>query len=468
MYIFDSVLKKKVLFEPIMGNEVKVYVCGPTVYDDAHLGHARSSIAFDLLRRTLEGLGYNVTFVKNFTDIDDKIIKKMQDSGESLENITSFYIKRYKNEMHKLGIRDADIEPKATQTINEIVEFVQNLLDKDMAYKLDDGIYFDTTKDKKYLSISHMQIDTDNLQSRVCPMSQKKNLKDFALWKFSKKKEPAYSAPFGEGRPGWHIECSCMIKKHIAYKDLPFQIDIHGGGMDLLFPHHENEASQTRCQSGQELAKYWMHNGFVTINGEKMSKSLGNSFFLKDALNIYNGEILRFYLLCTHYRANFNFSEEDLLTNKKRLDRLYRLKKRVFSYKITTVNKEFKKNLLSALSDDLNISKALSVIDEMISLSNEQLDVEPKNKKLKYEINANIEYLDKLLGIGQKNPYEYFQIGVTKEQKAEIQYLIDQRDMAKKTKDYKKADEIRDELTNMKIQLMDTANGTVWEKIDEQ
>ncbi len=468
MYIFDSVLKKKVLFEPIMENEVKVYVCGPTVYDDAHLGHARSSIAFDLLRRTLESLGYNVTFVKNFTDIDDKIIKKMQDSGESLENITSFYIKRYKDEMHKLGIRDADIEPKATQTINEIVEFVQSLLDKNVAYKLDDGIYFDTTKDKKYLSISHMQIDTDNLQSRVCPMSQKKNLKDFALWKFSKKKEPTYNAPFGDGRPGWHIECSCMIKKHIAYKDLPFQIDIHGGGMDLLFPHHENEASQTRCQSGQELAKYWMHNGFVTINGEKMSKSLGNSFFLKDALNIYDGEILRFYLLCTHYRANFNFSEEDLLINKKRLDRLYRLKKRVFSSKITTTNKEFKKNLLSALSDDLNISKALSVIDEMISFSNEQLDIEPKNKNLKYEINANIEYLDKLLGIGQKNPYEYFQIGVTEEQKAEIQDFIDQRDMAKRGKDYKKADEIRDKLISMKIQLMDTPNGTVWEKIDEQ
>ncbi len=468
MYIYDSVLKNKVLFEPIVEGEVKVYVCGPTVYDDAHLGHARSSIAFDLLRRTLVGLGYKVTFVKNFTDIDDKIIKKMQESGKSLEEITNFYIARYKDEMHKLGIDDADIEPKATETIEEIVKFIQDLLDKNIAYRLDDGIYFDTTKDEKYLSISHMQIDTDNLQSRVCPMNQKKNLKDFALWKFSKKGEPTYGAPFGDGRPGWHIECSCMIKKHIAYTDSPFQIDIHGGGMDLLFPHHENEATQTRCQSGQELAKYWMHNGFVTINGEKMSKSLGNSFFLKDALDIYDGEVLRFYLLSTHYRANFNFSEEDLLINKKRLDKIYRLKKRVYGSKVSVVNKEFKKDLLKALSDDLNISKALSIIDEMISSSNEKLDMEPKNKSLKQEISANIDYLETILGIGYKNPYEYFQLGITQEKKSEIQNLIEQRNLAKKEKNYKRADEIREQLTNIKIQLMDTPNGTVWEKIDEQ
>ncbi len=468
MYIYDSVSKKKVLFEPIVKGEAKVYVCGPTVYDDAHLGHARSSIAFDLLRRTLKGVGYKVTFVKNFTDIDDKIIKKMQESGKNLEEITNFYIARYKDEMHRLGIDDADIEPKATETIDEIVNFVQNLLDKNIAYRLDDGIYFDTTKDKKYLSISHMRIDADNLQSRVCPMNQKKNLKDFALWKFSKEGEPTYNAPFGDGRPGWHIECSCMIKKHIAHKDSPFQIDIHGGGMDLLFPHHENEASQTRCQSGQELAKYWMHNGFVTINGEKMSKSLGNSFFLKDALSIYDGEVLRFYLLSTHYRANFNFSEEDLLISKKRLDKLYRLKKRVLGSKISNENKKFKNELLDALSDDLNISKALSVIDEMITASNEKLDIEPKNKSLKQEINSNIEYLESILGIGYKNPYEYFQLGISPDRKSEIESLITKRDRAKKEKDYKKADEIREKLTDMKIQLMDTAEGTVWEKIDEQ
>jgi cysteinyl-tRNA synthetase len=468
MYIYDSVLKKKVPFEPIVKDEAKIYVCGPTVYDDAHLGHARSSIAFDLLRRVLIGLGYKVTFVKNFTDIDDKIIKKMSQSGKTLEDITNFYIKRYKDEMHLLGVKDADIEPKATATIKEIIRFVQDLLKTDNAYKLDDGIYFDTTKDEKYLSISHMQIDTQNLQARASTNDNKKNPKDFALWKFSKKAEPTYKASFGDGRPGWHIECSCMIEKHIANHNAPYQIDIHGGGMDLLFPHHENEATQTRCHSGQELAKYWMHNGFVTINGEKMSKSLGNSFFLKDALKIYDGEILRFYLLCTHYRANFNFSQEDLLINKKRLDKIYRLKKRTYGIKNTVINKDFKKKLMDSLSDDLNISVALSVVDDMVTTANEKLDIEPKNKALKQEINANIRYLDDILGIGYKDPYAYFQLGITKEEKEIIENMIEKRDIAKKEKDYRKADAIRDELTNLKISLMDTSNGTQWEKIDEQ
>ena len=468
MFIYDSVLKKKVLFEPIIKGEAKVYVCGPTVYDDAHLGHARSSIAFDLLRRVLIELGFRVTFVKNFTDIDDKIIKKMTQSGKTLEEITNFYIKRYKDEMHKLGIKDADIEPKATETIDEIIKFIQNLLDKNIAYTLDDGIYFDTKKDDRYLSISHMQIDTQNLQARANTNEKKRDTKDFALWKFSKKGEPTYKADFGDGRPGWHIECSCMIKKHIANLDAPFQIDIHGGGMDLLFPHHENEASQTRCQSGQELAKYWMHNGFVTINGEKMSKSLGNSFFLGDALDIYDGEVLRFYLLSTHYRANFNFSEEDLLISKKRLDKLYRLKKRVYNSKASTANKEFKKELLESLSDDLNISKALSVIEEMISSSNEKLDINPKDRSTKAQIVANIEFLNDILAICHKDPYEYFQIGISQEEKSKIRNLIGLRDEAKKAKEYKKADEIREKLTSMKIQLMDTPTGTNWEKIDEQ
>ena len=468
MFIYDSVLKRKVPFEPIIEGEVKMYVCGPTVYDDAHLGHARSSIAFDLLRRVLVGLEYRVTFVKNFTDIDDKIIKKMQESGKSLEEITNHYIKRYKDEMHKLGVKDADIEPKATGTVDEIIGFVQALLDKKLAYKLDDGIYFDTSKDEKYLSISGMQIEEENLRSRVCPMNQKKDLKDFALWKFSKTGEPTYSANFGDGRPGWHIECSCMIKKHIANPTAPYQIDIHGGGMDLLFPHHENEASQTRCESGQELSKYWMHNGFVTINDEKMSKSLGNSFFLKDALAKYDGEILRFYLLSTHYRANFNFSQEDLLISKKRLDKIYRLKKRVFGVKSTVVNKNFTASLMKALSDDLNISKALSVIDEMTSNINEKLDIEPKNRALKSEAMANIEFLDKVLGIGYKNPYTYFQLGLSEEQKREIEESIEQRNRAKKEKNYALADEIRAKLAKQKIQLMDTAEGTQWEKIDEQ
>ena len=463
MNIYDSVQRKKVPFEPIKENQVKIYVCGPTVYDDAHLGHARSALAFDLLRRTLVGLNYQVTFVRNFTDIDDKIIKKMNDTGKSLEEITEFYIKRYKYEMNLLGVSDADIEPKATQSIEEIVTFIEALLKENKAYKTSDTIYFDTSKDNKYLSLSHMKMD--DTRARVETNNEKKDQKDFALWKFSKQGEPTYSASFGDGRPGWHIECSAMIEKHLAYAG-DFQIDIHAGGADLLFPHHENEACQTRCKSGQELAKYWMHNGFVTINGEKMSKSLGNSFFLKDALEVYDAELLRFYLISSHYRANFNFSEEDLLVSKKRLDKLYRLKKRVFEGKKSSTCKEFKKAILDALSEDLNISKALSIVDEMIANTNEKLDTNSKDKATKFETNANLQWIESILGIGYQNPYKYFQIGVSQTQKEEIEKLINQRSEAKKEKDFIKADKIRETLTCKGIQLMDTPSGTQWEKAE--
>ncbi len=463
MNIYDSVQRKKVEFIPIKENKVKIYVCGPTVYDDAHLGHARSALAFDLLRRTFKELNYKVTFVKNFTDIDDKIIKKMNETGKSLEEITTFYIGRYKNEMNALGITDADIEPKATESIEEIVRFIEALLKEDKAYKTSDSIYFDTSKDDKYLSLSHMKMDDS--RARVEANKEKRDQKDFALWKFSKKGEPTYPASFGDGRPGWHIECSAMIEKHLAYKG-DFQIDIHAGGADLLFPHHENEACQTRCKSGQELAKYWMHNGFVTINGEKMSKSLGNSFFLKDALKEYDGEILRFYLLSSHYRANFNFSEVDLLVSKKRLDKLYRLKKRVFEGKKSSTCKEFKKAILEALSEDLNISKTLALLDEMMANANEKLDANPKDKITKFETNANLEWIESILGISYKNPYMYFQIGVNKKEKMQIEKLINQRIEAKKEKNFALADEIRETLTCKGIQLMDTANGTQWEKAE--
>ena len=464
MYIFDSVQKKKVLFEPIVNNEVKLYVCGPTVYDDAHLGHARSAIAFDLLRRVLKALDYKVTFVKNFTDIDDKIIQKMATTHQSLEEITTHYINRYKDEMHALYVDDADIEPKATETVTEIVQFIQTMLEKDVAYKTSDGIYFDTSKDKAYLSLSHRLSDDESNLARVEQKDEKKDQKDFALWKFSKVNEPSYTASFGEGRPGWHIECSAMIEKHLASSGA-YQIDIHAGGADLLFPHHENEAAQTRCKSNQELAKYWMHNGFVTINGEKMSKSLGNSFFLKDALASYHGEILRFYLLATHYRANFNFSEEDLLMTKKRLDKVYRLKKRVADIApAADVEGGFKSALLEALSDDLNISKALAILDEMISTANEIIDKTPKDKAYKATVHQNILWLTAVLGIGNIDPVEYFQLGVSEEEKNLIAKLLQERTDAKKAKDFTTADAIRTQLESQNIQIMDTPTGTQWEK----
>ncbi len=464
MKIFDSSKKRVCDFKPLKEKRVTIYACGPTVYDDAHLGHARSSIVFDLLRRVLMALGYEVTFMKNFTDIDDKIIKKMRQSGKSLEEITSHYIRRYLEDMDALGVLRADIEPKATESLEAMIDMIESLLKKGCAYKIDGDIYFDTSKDGRYCSLSQ-RCDEESL-SRIEPNPKKRNPADFALWKGCKdEKDVCFDSPFGPGRPGWHIECSAMIKKHLAYPDTPCQIDIHGGGADLFFPHHENEAAQTRCACGQELACYWMHNGFVTISGEKMSKSLGNSFFVKDALKVYDGEILRFYLLSTHYRQNLNFNEEDLLSSKKRLDKIYRLKKRLYGVKPSQVQKEFKEALLEALGNDLNISKALSVVDEFVKEANERLDKNPKEKEFKKEAMANIEYLGSLLGIGQKDAYEYFQMGIDDETKKRIEALINERKEAKKSKDFNKADAIREELRQMGIAIMDTPQGTVWEKI---
>ena len=463
MVIYDSIKKDKVKFEPIKENEVSLYVCGATVYDDAHLGHARSALSFDILVRTLRALNYRVTYCKNITDIDDKIIAKVQKSGKSLKELTEYYIDRYNQDMDSLGVIRADIEPKATESIDAITSMIDNLISKDYAYIIENGdVYFDTSKDSKYGSISNQVVDDSSTQSRVESSDFKRNIKDFALWKACKdSSDICYESSFSRGRPGWHIECSAMIDKHFVGDD-NYTIDIHGGGADLLFPHHENEATQSRCSSGKELAKYWIHNGFVTIDGTKMSKSLGNSFFIKDALKSYDGEVLRFYLISIHYRNDFNFNEEDLLSSKKRLDKLYRLKKRLPS-KGSVVNREFRDNLLEAMSDDLNISKALSIVDEMISSANDSLDREPKNKGLKKEIVSNIEFIYSLLGFGAKEPYSYFQIGVDKDKKLKIETLISQRTQAKKDKNYQLSDKIRDELSDMGVSLMDSANGTVWE-----
>jgi cysteinyl-tRNA synthetase len=463
IFLYDSVKKEKQLFQSQEKNKATIYVCGPTVYDDAHLGHARSAIVFDILHRVLKINGYKVTMTKNFTDIDDKIIKKMENSDKTLEEITTFYINSYKNDMAKLNILENTIEPYATQNIDSMRDMCQNLLDLKKAYILTNGVYLDTSKDNKYGTISYRTSD-ENSQARVESNSAKKDQKDFALWKFCSTSEIGYDAPFGYGRPGWHIECSAMIDKHLANKNLPFAIDIHGGGADLLFPHHENEACQTRCSTNQELAKYWMHNGFVNINGQKMSKSLDNSFFLKDALAQYNGEVIRFYMMSAHYRADFSFSTEDLLSSKKRLDKLYRLKKRLYGIGTSAINKEFKNNLLDAINDDMNTSKALATIDEYISNSNDILDKEPKNKALKKEIVASFEFISDMLGIGEKDCFEYFQFGITKDEKQKIETLISQRNEAKKDKNFELSDSIREELKSLNISIMDTPNGTLWEK----
>jgi len=465
MHIYDSVQKRKLIFEPIHTGKVSIYVCGPTVYDDAHLGHARSSLAFDLLSRTLKALDYEVTMGKNFTDIDDKIIKKVEETGKSMKEITSFYINRYLEEMGAIGIQRANIEPKATESLEAIESMIQELIDKNIAYvTLTGDVYFDTSKDSAYGNISHRVTEDEDSQSRVKHTSEKRNPKDFALWKACKGDDDiCFDTAFSRGRPGWHIECSAMIEKHFK-GDNNYSIDIHGGGADLLFPHHENEAAQSRCATGHELSKYWMHNGFVQIDGEKMSKSLGNSFFLKDALKIYDGEVLRYYLNSVHYRNDFNFSEEELETNKKRLDKLYRLKKRVSPGKPSSVNKVFKKALLDAMGDDLNISIALAVIDELIANTNDTLDANSKDKGMKKETLANIAFINMLLGFGGKEPFSYFQIGVNEKLKANIEALVAERVEAKKNKNFERSDAIRDKLSTLGISIMDSAGGTLWEK----
>ena len=464
IYIYDSVKKEKVEFQSIEKNRAKIYVCGPTVYDDSHLGHARSAIAFDLLHRVLKANNYEVIMTKNFTDIDDKIIKKMYETSRTLEDITSEYITAYKNDMQTLNVLENTIEPKATENLEIMKEMINNLISKDCAYKTSDGVYFDTSKDEHYGSISHRASDENSI-ARVESNKEKRNQSDFALWKFTKENDVEFEANFGNGRPGWHIECSAMIKEHLAYKDSAYQIDIHGGGADLIFPHHENEAAQTRCSSSQDLAKYWMHNGFVNINGEKMSKSLGNSFFLKDILKSYSGEVIRFYLMTAQYRANFNFNEEDLISSKKRLDKLYRVKKRVYGGATSAVNKEFKTNMLNALNDDINTSKALSIIDEMISNANDKLDSNAKDKAFKKELVSNIEFIENILGIAASDAFEYFQFGISEDTKSSIEKLILSRNEAKKEKNFELADEIRNKLTLMEISIMDTPNGVVWEKV---
>ncbi|MBF0923967.1 MAG: cysteine--tRNA ligase [Campylobacter concisus] len=464
MRIFDTSKREKVEFSPIKDGEASIYLCGPTVYDDAHLGHAKSAVSFDLLRRVLKALGYKVKFARNYTDIDDKILNKMAQTGQSLEEITNKYIAHYESDMGALNVLDPDFKPKATQCLEAIISYIKVLMDRGVAYKTSDGIYFDTSKDSGYFSISGKDNNTDLIARVVC-FCEKRDEKDFVLWKFDEK---WYESPFGKGRPGWHTECVAMIREFLSDKENEeFEIDIHAGGIDLLFPHHENEASQCRCAYHKNLSKYWMHNGFIKVNNEKMSKSLNNSFFVKDALKNVHGEVLRYYLLTSHYRAHFNYSDEDLVASKKRLDKIYRLKKRVDGVQAGMANESFKSELLEALSDDLNASKALASVDEFVKTANERLDNNPKDKAYKAEVVANLELISEILGIAITNYVEYFQFGVSDEQKEHIQKLLDERAVAKKERNFARADEIRDELAKINISIMDTPNGAVWERNNE-
>jgi len=463
LFLTDSKTKKKILFVPQKPPFVNMYVCGPTVYDDAHLGHARSAISFDLLYRLLLELGFKVKYARNITDIDDKILAKMKSTGKSLQEITQFYQKRFEEEMNQIGVLSPSVSPKATENIEPMQDLVDLLLEKNVAYQtLSGDIYLDTSKDKEYGKLSSKT--QEDAKSRV-DFSGKKNPKDFVLWKKSQPNDKVFfDYKMGSGRPGWHIECSAMIKKHLDNGG-EFLCDIHGGGEDLFFPHHENEDSQCRCGYNRPLAKYWLHNGFVQIDGEKMSKSLGNSFFLKDALKEHQGEAIRFYLASTYYRNDFSFNTQDLSSSTKRLDKIYRLKMKLIGQKSSQPSKKFKEEFLSALCDDLNVSVALSLIDTLVKESNEKIEKNPKDRAFLQETLANIELINRLLGVGKSDPYEFFQYGLSEEFKAKVQNLLEKRQLAKKEKKYKLADEIREELKSLGVKIMDTATKVLWEKI---
>ncbi|MCX2683595.1 cysteine--tRNA ligase [Campylobacter sp. MIT 21-1685] len=461
MYLFDSVSKQK---KQVNSKKINFYLCGPTVYDDAHLGHARSSVCFDLLYRFFLLNGFEVQFVQNYTDIDDKILAKMQETGKNLDELTQEYIDSYERDMRALNVLEPDIKPRATHYINEMLELITQLDKEGFVYVLEDGMYFDTSKDKKYLSLSKRD-EKENL-SRLEKKTAKRNESDFVLWKFD---ENFYQSDFGTGRPGWHTECVAMI--HSLFKE---GLDIHAGGIDLFFPHHENEAAQCRCAFHSELAKIWLHNGFVQIGGEKMSKSLGNSFFLKDGLKLFMGEVLRLYLLSSHYRSHFSYALDDLYSCKKRLDKFYRLKKRLELGFIEDLQKgrvyqcssDIARQVNEFLRDDLNISKALAALDEFLIYSNARLDLEKHNKALKQDLRKALQELALIFGFGLKDTKSYFQFGVDERQKQEIESKIAQRTQAKKAKDFSKADAIRAALEAEGIVLLDTANGTVWEKMN--
>ena len=440
-----------------------MYTCGPTVYNYAHIGNARPAVVSDLLSRVLRQIYPKVTYVSNITDIDDKIIAASLETSESIDKITSKYEKIYNEDMKSLGVIKPDIQPHATDFIEEMINLVQKMIANKTAYVSEDHVLFDVTKYNAYGKLSGRNIEEQLAGSRVEVASYKKNAGDFVLWKPSTDNQPGWDSPWGFGRPGWHLECSVMAEESLG---LPF--DIHAGGMDLIFPHHENEIAQS-CGAHNEnndptiFAKYWLHNAMLNIDGEKMSKSLGNIFYIRDYLENFDGEILRLALLSGHYRQSINWTNETINQSKNTLDKFYRILNKVLDIKVNDNDvSKCPKNVLEALCDDLNTSKALAEVNNIakkLSLA-ENLD-----EKIKYKTrllaSANV------LGILQHSPKKWLGIGQIQDNldSKHIEDLINQRNEARKNKDFKTADEIRDKLTKLGIEIEDTPNGTIWRSI---
>lgn len=447
--IFNTLTSKKENFKPITEQHVKMYVCGMTVYDDCHVGHARVLIVFDLIYRWFLNSGYDVTYVRNITDIDDKIIKKSNDEGCHFKELTARYIESMQEDSKVLNIIPPTFQPKATEAISSMIKMISILVEKSFAYVGNNGdVFFEISKFNNYGKLSKKNIDDLNAGSRVKVDDNKKSFGDFVLWKLSKDDEPYWDSPWGKGRPGWHIECSAMSSDILGSS-----FDIHGGGQDLIFPHHENEIAQSESCHDHKMANYWIHNGFVNVDDEKMSKSLGNFFTLKNVLKNYSGEIIRFFVYKSHYRSPLNYSDQNLNDAKAAVEKIYLALR---PYKCIQVDLDWSKpslnNIKDALDDDFNSPKAISIIFELISELNKS-----SNENLANEIYSVL----KVIGL-MAIPQEEFFIKSSKIDQDHIEKLVEKRMQAKKQRDYQKADELRNEIDSLGVILEDTPDGTVW------
>lgn len=461
-------------FVPIKENTVNMYVCGPTVYNYIHIGNARPLIFFDTVRRYFEYKGYNVKFVQNFTDVDDKMIDKANQEGVTVKEIAERYIKEYFEDTSKLNIKEEGmIRPKATENIPEMIKLVEKLIEKGHAYEIDGDVYFDIKSYPDYGKLSHQKIEELVSGARIEINDKKKSPLDFTLWKKAKEKEPMWQSPWGEGRPGWHLECSAMSEKYLGEI-----FDIHGGGQDLIFPHHENEIAQSVCATGHSFAKYWMHNGYINIKGEKMSKSKGNFFLLREVLAKYDGNVLRFFILSSHYRKPVEFSEEELVMAESgyeriqnALNRLKEIEKNIQnnSSDIIEAEKEFaskyndsKKKFEEAMDEDFNTAMAIGSVFELIKALNKYIDDTSEN-------NRNINLLKDVEMYIKKVMEEVLGIKLEKEKSIDntltvdlIEFLVQLRWDAKQNKNWEIADKIRKKLSEIGVELKDQKDKTIW------
>ncbi len=461
MKIYNTLTRKKEEFIPIEEGKVKMYVCGPTVYNYFHIGNARPFVVFDTMRKYLEYRGYKVKFVQNFTDVDDKIIKRAKEEGIPAGEVSEKYIKEYYKDAEALNVKKANVHPKVTETMNDIIKFVQDLIDLGYAYEVDGDVYYRTRKFNGYGKLSGKNIEDLISGARIAVGEKKEDPLDFALWKARKEEsEIAWESPWGMGRPGWHIECSAMSKKYLGDT-----IDIHAGGADLQFPHHENEIAQSEAHSGKEFAHYWMHNGYINVDGTKMSKSLGNFKTVRDLLQVYDGETLRFLILNGHYRGPIDFCEEILTQSKNALTRMRNAKSNLKhliatgSGNMTDAEKEklagfdkYRNEFIAAMDDDLNTADAISAVFELITAINTAVKDGASKEFAEKSLDILME-LATVLGLLQQDVEEKVEID------DEIQNLIDQRQAARKAKDFAKADEIRDILKAKGFILKDTPQG---------